>query len=218
MNRRASRQLIDSAEKAVEQELGRIDFARRRAGILTIPVNEDVIGWVGLNRGVAYGDGMLRINPMTGVRHQPLERFIAELHGERFHAYLPATTGMQLGYLMPEQRYVQWVFGEDTDHHETARTLAEAMRAYGIPFMQANGTLGAVYETMRQPGTSKDDYSIIAALVMLGRPEEAKAVIQKELKEQAQFCADTGIRRDDIPACEQFDRFVANLRRHEGWK
>ncbi len=53
-----------------------------------------MLGWLGLNRASTHDAGTaVELFPVVGVRHQGVERVVAELRGEKFHQYIPATVG-----------------------------------------------------------------------------------------------------------------------------
>jgi hypothetical protein len=129
-----STQAID----AVTEELGGRGFKRRKAvDVLTIDLAEGVLGWIGLNRATKhYGGAAVEINPVVGVRHQRVERLVAELRGETFHEYVPPTVSRPLGYLMPSGRYEGWLF-EAASVNAKAAALSNAIADYGLPVMRS---------------------------------------------------------------------------------
>ena len=132
--------------------------------VFTRQVAADVLGWVGLNRAVSRGDGLLEVNPVVGVRHQALERVVADLLGERFHDYIPPTVSVHLGYVMPEGRYRPWLFGGDVPVGDVAAEMVGAIVAYSLPFMDDHASLSAVVESM------SDGRSGIAEQLAFRRP------------------------------------------------
>jgi hypothetical protein len=67
--------------------LDSIGYHRRKSNIFTLPINSEVAGWLGLNKAL-YRGGILRINPVTGIRHQKTA-LVADLQGTRRHDYIP---------------------------------------------------------------------------------------------------------------------------------
>src|SRR5690242_10447195 len=91
--------------------LGAYGFRKRAGQVLTAELAPDVLGWIGLNRATKHrAPGEVEINPVVGVRHQAVERLVAELLGIKFHAYVPPTVCTPLGYLLPEARFRSWLF------------------------------------------------------------------------------------------------------------
>ena len=78
-----------------------VGFKKRSGGeIFTTEVAAGILGWLGLNRGlVGSNDAVIEINPVVGIRHQEIERIVAELKGVKFHGYAPPTVSVHLGYV-----------------------------------------------------------------------------------------------------------------------
>ena len=49
--------------------------------------------------------GSVEVNPVIGIRHQAVERLVAELRHEKFHSYLPPTVSSPIGYVMPDEYF-----------------------------------------------------------------------------------------------------------------
>ncbi len=121
---------------AVRAMLEVAGFKKRVGQVFTRELGGDVLGWLGLNRATRGRQrGEVEVNPVVGVRHQGVERMVAELRGESFHAYQPPTVNTPLGYLMPEQRYRGWVIEADGSA-DVLEDLASAVAEYAIPFME----------------------------------------------------------------------------------
>ena len=119
-------------------------FRKRGHQIFTLDLARDVLGWIGLNTATKRRrPGEVEVNPVVGVRHTGVERLVAELRGEKPHAYVPATIATPLGYLMPERRYNSWVITAENAHTTGAEMIA-AITEYGIPFMQSMMSLDAL--------------------------------------------------------------------------
>lgn len=123
------------------QELG---FARRAGQVFTREVADNVLGWLGLNRASRHqAAGVFEVNPVIGIRHQEVERVVAELRAERFHPYQPPTVSMPLGYLMPGERYRAWIV-DDAEPESSVEDLAAAVAGYGLGFVDSGVTLGSL--------------------------------------------------------------------------
>ena len=83
---------IGDVVKLVTPLLAELNFRKRAGQIFTAEITDDVLGWLGLNRATRHCPaGEVEINPVVGVRHQGVERIVAECRGEKFHAYQPPT-------------------------------------------------------------------------------------------------------------------------------
>ena len=126
---------------AVTARLRDLGFRKRAGAVLTCEVTSDAIGWLGLN--AASRDlpaGQFEVNPVVGIRHQGVERVVAELRGEKFHPYQPPTVSTPLGYLMPGSRYRAWRLGAD-DTDGGIEDLVASVAAFGLPFALSGAPL-----------------------------------------------------------------------------
>ncbi len=145
-------------------------------------MDPDALGWLGLNRAVNQGDGVLVINPVVGMRSQPVERLVAELTDEKLHPYLPPTVTRHLGYLMPEVSYVPWLFARLPDAAVIAGRMARAVKEHGLPFMSRNADLAALVETMASSKHGIPDqtaYRLPVGCFLLGRYDAAEEHLRR---------------------------------------
>jgi hypothetical protein len=165
----------------VEQRLASIGF-KRREGIPSLYVAEDVLGVVGLNRGHSgWGPGVLDINPVVGVRNQRVERLVAEIVGEPFDE-VNGFTGRNVGYLSPRKKFWPFLFQEGDVFEDTVDQLVDAVRTYGLPFITSNIPLSSILETIRRLGQPEAKvYRIPVALHLLGKCSEADAFVDEDL-------------------------------------
>lgn len=194
--------LLGEASLAWREALVSSGLTRRKQDIYTRPVADEVLGWVGLNRATHRPDELLEVNPVVGVRHQPIEHMVADLLGRPFHLYLPPTMSIHLGYLMPQQRYLPWLFGEGESVRDLATEMAETIGTYGIAFMNEHTALPAIVRAME---TGRFGYPhqtatrLPVGLLMLGQLDRAEQAV-------ASYCDGLGDRQD--PAAEHFRRFA----------
>lgn len=140
--------LVAEASAEWKKALASAGFKKRSGEVYTRQVTGDVLGWLGLNKAVNRQDGLLEVNPVVGVRHQALERVVADLLCEKFHEYAPPTVSVHLGYVMPEHRYRPWLFGGDMSVQEVIGEMVGAILSYGVPFMERLSALTAVVASM----------------------------------------------------------------------
>lgn len=125
-----------------------LGFQKRAGLVFTRDVTVDVLGWLGLNRASRHSRaGEFEVNPVVGIRHQGVERMVAQLRGEKFHAYQPPTVSNPLGYLMPKARYRAWMVSAD-DPGASVERLIGAVEAYALPFMESGSTLTGLCKLM----------------------------------------------------------------------
>lgn len=127
-----------------------VGFRKRAGMVFTKDVGEDVIGWLGLNKASRHlGVGQVEVNPVVGIRHQGVERVVAELREEKFHAYQPPTVSTPLDYLMPGSRYRSWLLGA-RDAETIADELVASVVALGLPFIESGAALSVVCRLLDQ--------------------------------------------------------------------
>lgn len=114
-----------------------LGFERRQAaGVFTMELADGVLAWLGLNRASKrLGGDAVEFNPVIGVRHQEVERIVAELRGEKFHQFVPPTVSQSIGYVMPERRYVAWLF-ERASIPDRASDLVSAVEVHALPVLR----------------------------------------------------------------------------------
>ncbi|MEU4556691.1 hypothetical protein [Micromonospora violae] len=121
------------SQDACASALKQYGYTLKRRGILLQPsIDESVTGWLGLNLATWDLPAKMEINPVVGVRHVQLERALVELAGWPRPV---SSVSKPLGYLMPQNTFVQWEFSSGGDVESVAADLAEAVHAYGQPFI-----------------------------------------------------------------------------------
>src|SRR5207248_2932149 len=136
-------------ENVFRGPLASIGFKKRAGGIFTAELGDEVLGWVGLNRASEHQPkGHFEVNPVIGIRLQRVEHEVARLSSRGFHPYLPPTVSTPLGYLMPEARYKAWIIRSPDGPPAAVRLVADAIDAYGLPFIKANAANDAVVQLL----------------------------------------------------------------------
>lgn len=197
---------ITEVSRAAASQLAGLGFRKRSGDVFTRNVTDDLLGWIGLNRAVARGDGILEINPVIGARHQPLERLVAELAGRPFHPYIPPTASMHVGYLMPEHRYVPWLFARD-GVEAGVRRMVQAILDAGLPFIEQNASLDRLVATLESGGGGVPEqtaYRLPVGYLLLGDVQRAQRSAEQSL---------TALGERSDPAAEAFRSFASHLRR-----
>lgn len=121
---------------AIESALVDAGFKRRRAGLLTKELGEEVLGWVGLNTsGTAATAGVVLVNPVIGVRHQVLERAVAEIKGEKFHPYLPPSYTSPLSAIAAHVGANDFILHDNSGDPEVIHRLVNSVTSNGTSFM-----------------------------------------------------------------------------------
>jgi hypothetical protein len=199
-----SQELLVEIVKIVEAELKPLGF-RKVKGVFVCPVGADMFGWLGLNTASHRNDGRVGINPVVGVRSERIEQRIGRLLGEKQPRLAP-TICTSLGYLMPEARYVEWLFEPAPfDYLSECKRMARAVEVYGMPFMNSNSTLTAQLQDLEHLRFSSKEtavYRCPVAYLLSGRTELAAAYVKRQLEELGD--------REDL-AAQQYKTFALNL-------
>lgn len=186
--------------------LAEVGFKKRAGAVFTVEVDEDVVGWLGLNRATQHRPaGEVEVGPVVGVRHQRVERIVAECRDEGFHPYEPPTVSTPLGYLLPEARYIAWIFGADTPAEDVARGMTSAIEEHGLSFMRTTSTLPELCRRLEEGMGFQHQlaYRRPVALLLAGEGRRARQELDSALDELGD--------RDDL-AAQELRRFAAALR------
>jgi len=191
---------VQLAVRTLQEPLEQTGFRKRAGEIFTIALADGVLGWLGLNYASRHrSPGQIAINPVVGVRHQPVERLLARLRRETFHEYQPPTVSTPIGYVMPAQRYMDWEFGGQYGVTAGAELIA-AVVDYGMPFMRSLIHLPAILEAINQGLCHNPEYRLPAVLEVMGRHNDAEAAVARAVD-------DLGERHD--AAAQQLRHFAA---------
>lgn len=177
----------DVAQRAMEvcgANLRTIGFKKRAGSVFTHPMSADVLGFLGLNSASNRPTGPFEINPVVGVRHQPLERAIAQLSGKKPHEYVPPSLSTPIGYLMPGSQYRAWLFEDLDSVASIAESLCAAVVEWGTPYMRDHDTLDAILADLASAKHAPGDaiaMRIAAGFALLGDSAQARKAIDQEL-------------------------------------
>jgi len=166
--------------EAVTTRLEALGFRKRRAGVFTIELANNVDGWVGLNTATRHRPpGEVEVNPVVGVRHRDIENLVADLRGEKRHAYLPPTISTPLGYVTPAQRYLAWVFSPGTEA-EQGDALVAAVAAHGLDYMRVRVDLTELCRSLAEKGAGPEHqiaYRRAVAWLLAGDRNRARQLL-----------------------------------------
>lgn len=189
MKRRASDQLIKEVTKYAQYALGEHGYRKRSEQIYTLDLSDEFLGWLGLNRAIDRGDGALALNPVVGVRYQPMERTLAEITGEAFHEYIPPTVSVNVGYLMPENSYRSWRFEEGSANQERVLDMIAVVEKVGRPFMDSMADLESLTKALeaKQYSLPEDrQYHLPVLYLLKGEHDLARSHLMRYVEELGQ--------------------------------
>lgn len=70
--------LVKDVIEAVRGPLGSLGLRKRAGAVFTMDIEDDVVGWLGLNTATEHHVGAVEVHPVVGVRHQLVERLVAQ--------------------------------------------------------------------------------------------------------------------------------------------
>lgn len=167
-----NRQFVNFVEKACVHALINRGFESPRSRTRFIRLDDDFLGWVGLNRG-NYSD-YLQLNPFIGIHCIPIMRLISELEGEKYKEGDSATYAIHMGEIAPDIR--QFIFTENTNIEAEAERLADEIVIHAVPWMKNRASYNAliplVESRIEMLGIWPQSYAL--ALYLSGQKEVAK--------------------------------------------
>jgi hypothetical protein len=178
--------LTKSAYGLVQVRLASLGFEKRKPGIFSSVIAENVIGWIGLNIATRGRKDALEVNPVVGVRNQRVEQLVAELVGDALNDLIPPTVAGNVGYLSPAHKYMAFTFAVSGSNEDAADGLCNAVKVHGLPFMKRMIDLRNLVETMQTTRLGMPDqlnYRIPVGMWLLGESGNAKAFVAAKLSE-----------------------------------
>jgi hypothetical protein len=159
-----------------------LGFRKRAGQIYTAEITNDVLGWLGLNKATKHQrPGQFEVNPVVGVRHQPLERLVAELTGQQLHEYKPPTVSTPIGYLLPQRKYTSWTINEQPDR-AAIQDFGDAVRDYALPWMRSLTELPQLRRATEDRMGYQLEYRLPVVLALMGKPAEARQTLTATVK------------------------------------
>lgn len=168
-------------------------------------LNQDVIGIVHLTRVAGRTAIWVDVDATVAVRHQPLEKKLAEIMGEPFRQYDPGTLATHLGYIMPQGRLTTWAFTPETHIPTRLTEMLDAIEEFGLPFMRKHSTLDAIVKSMESGEFTVDIlqwFRLPVAYHILGENALAKKFVEERLQEMKNY---------KFMLEDQFRKFARNL-------
>ncbi len=154
-----------------------LGFHKSAGHVYTMELADGVLGWLGLNKATQHRrPGEVEVNLVVGVRHQRVQRLIAELTGEPFHEFLPPTVSTPIGYVMPAGRYTAWLVGA-AGGADVTENLVAAVHQFGLPFMRDLVDLGNVRDAIDKRLGNDREYTLPVVLRLLGDEFAARAAL-----------------------------------------
>lgn len=137
------REFIQKVEALCFETLLELGIEKRKAKIGTWDLHGEFHGWIGLNTETRFGDGTMIVNPVVGVRFDPIHRLIAEINEVKYQPYSPATISRFLGNLAPEVLH-GFEFSESKDMKHVALQIRSVVVDFGLPYVESNSSVKAL--------------------------------------------------------------------------
>ena len=176
------RDLIAAFGAAAREQMTAAGWRKRSGDSYTFDFGDGFLATLGLNRAVKHHP--LRINPVVGVRHDALQRLIAQAHRGP-HGPADTTLSRPIGYLTPANTFLQLEVATVQDATPTAQRLRDLVEHYGLPFARQHADVESLETALRGTGlVANPDWGrflLTALLFQQGRTEEARAYAADEL-------------------------------------
>jgi hypothetical protein len=175
--------LTKDALAACESALRQLGFSKRRGSLLQDGATAG-IGWIGLNTATRGLPGRMGVNPVVGMYFARLAEIESVLRDDIPDKPMPAMS-MPLGYLMPDRMFRQWEFPQGGDLALIAQSLADAVQAYGQPYIGKYADWDTFsHDVVESPNMLMEHErakTLPLVLAINGKLEEAKRIVEREL-------------------------------------
>ena len=179
----SKRQTLKKIVSTIEREFVPKDALKYKRSYLW-QVTKGFSGWLGLNTILGRRDGTVGLNPIVGIVSEEIE---AILRSTSDWPQPTPTISIALGYLLPENRYIEWAFAAQSISAlevEIEKLIAD-LRQYAVPYIESNASLPAILGNLEQINrmTYKESavYRLPAAYLVQGNAERARRHIESEL-------------------------------------
>jgi len=197
------RDLISAFRAAAKDRMTAAGWRKRSGDIYTLPLDEGFHAWLGLNTATTYHP--LKVNPVVGLHYEPLERLLAELRGTK-PALATATLSTPVGYLTPDNRFLQLEIAADDQAGPAAERLHQLVSDYGLPFARRFAAVDALlsaFHTTDYVANPERKRLLIPALHLLnGQSGEARAELALGLATYQPYAT---------PVADEYRHFASRL-------
>lgn len=192
------------ATRAVMTEAG---WRKRSGDVYSVALGDGFHATLGLNRSSTRHP--LAVNPVVGVRYEPLERLMAELLGADSRSFV-ATLAKPIGYLMPERRFLQVQIAACDDAHGAAEQIRDLAQRFGLPFAHGLANIQSLMVALEGreylPNPERARLLLPALHYLRGDPGAAQAAVSSGLRELEKYGQDPS-----VAVVAEFERFAGAL-------
>lgn len=143
------------------------------------------------------------MSPSVGVRHEPIERFVAELTAQKT---IGATLASNVGYLTPDHAYLMFTVVEDSNPTARIQELMSIVTEFALPWVNRDEDLDSFIADMA------GSYSYMGRdSARLRRP--AAYFLKGEFDKVRQLLSDgaRGLDGRDGRVAQEYRRFASSL-------
>lgn len=167
-------------EAIFREPMERIGLTYRSRGRYTVYLGVGVLGTVALSvKTRGYSRGVGSVIPYVGVRHEGIERAVAEIQGEKYHSYFPPTIAEPLPPMLAPPK--SWWVVDLADPSAVVSEIEEAVGGVGLDFLRASADfaeLCRLIEVRRGRNVLRQVIRWPVALAVAGRDQEAEAFVE----------------------------------------
>ncbi|MFJ1751414.1 hypothetical protein [Kitasatospora sp. NPDC088134] len=197
------RDLIAAFSTAARDRMIGAGWRKRTGDIYTQNLGNGFHAWAGLNRASKHHP--LEINPVVGLRYDPLERLLADITGAVSRT--TATISRPVGYLTPDNAFLQLRVAEPGDAERAADELHELVQTYGLPFARQHASpdrlLTALQTGGNVPNPDRTGLLLPALHFLRGDTDETRSCLAQGLVHYGQ--------NTSMPVVAEFHRFANAL-------
>lgn len=144
----ATEKLIKIVLNKLNEYFTSLGMQKQKEDIYIQEISENIISWIGLNKAVKQKGNYVEINVVIGVRHQGVEKLVADLREFKFHKYAPPTFSIHFGYITPNKCYSPLVFTPDVKIDKIIDVFKGEFENYGHKLLKENTTLENICNTL----------------------------------------------------------------------
>jgi hypothetical protein len=152
----------------------------RGGGLFTLSLGDGFAAWLGLNSATQHHP--LQINPVVGLRCDPLERLVADLTARKSDPSI-TTLSSPIGYLTPQNAFLQLEVTAAEDVLPAVDRLVGLMELYGLPYARRHASLDMLLAALQEGGNvanpDRTKLLIPALLFLTGAHEQAEYTLQQ---------------------------------------
>jgi len=177
---------VQQISAGLKEGLAECGFAAKRDQLI-LTVNAEIVGTVSLNIASHRSDGLVGVAPIIGIESVSIRSMLGELIKLKHGAPQPSLTSA-IGYLMPEARFLEWLFDpkEPVDQRGELVRMCMAIKQYGMEFLRERGSIEEIVrclETLRFSFKERAIYHLPVAYRVTGAEERARDYVHRGLLE-----------------------------------